>query len=78
VQIVLPGGQEIIRQINNLVAGQTLNVADGAQQTVTFTSPGTHQISVFVDFTNTVQESNEANNIAQLVINVQESPGQTQ
>lgn len=74
VQIVLPGGQEIIRQVTNLGAGQSLNVADGSQQSVTFTTPGTQQISLHVDYLNGVAESNEANNIQQLVINVEAAP----
>lgn len=74
VQIVLPGGQEIVRQISNLAAGQILNVADAAQQSVVFTSPGTQQISLHVDYLNAVNESNEANNIQQLVINVEAQP----
>ncbi len=78
VQIVLPGGQEVIKTVNNLAAGQTLNVADGDQQSVTFTTPGTQRISVHVDFANQVTESNEGNNITLLDITVEAAPAPTE
>lgn len=77
VQIVLPGGSEIIQDVTNLVPGGTLNVAQAAYQSITFTAPGTQQISIFVDLNNSVAESNEANNIAQLDITVNPAPETT-
>ncbi len=75
VQIVLPGGQEIVRDVPNLTVGETFSLAEGGgQQTITFSSPGIHQIAVFVDFENAVNESNEGNNVTSLEINVEPAP----
>ncbi len=74
VLVVLPGGQEIVRDIANLAPGQSISVADGEQQNVTFTSAGLSQISIFADFEDTVPESNEGNNFTLREINVTEAP----
>ncbi len=66
VQVVLPGGEEQIRQVNNLAAGELLTLDEGAA--VTFNTPGTQQISVNVDFDNRVNETNESNNFALLTV----------
>ncbi|PJF39004.1 MAG: hypothetical protein CUN55_15625 [Phototrophicales bacterium] len=72
VLIVLPGGEEIVREISNLAPNQTISVADGEQQNITFTTAGLTQISVFADFEDTVPELNEGNNFTLREINVSE------
>ncbi|NDJ87346.1 MAG: hypothetical protein GYB66_15815 [Chloroflexi bacterium] len=75
VQIVLPGGEEVIRTIDNLPPGAVISVGEGGgPQPVTFTSPGTQQLSMHVDFNNNIEESNEGNNIALLDISVDAPP----
>lgn len=73
VLIVLPGGQQVTRQVANLSPGQVLNLADGGgqQQAVTFTTAGQRSISILADFEGVVTESNEGNNfqIIDIIIN---------
>lgn len=70
VLVVLPGGQEITRDVANLGPNESVSVADADQQTVTFSSAGTFQISILADFEDTIPESNEGNNFASISINV--------
>lgn len=74
VLIVLPGGQEIVREIANLAPAESISVADGEQQNITFTTVGLTQISIFADFEDTVPESNEGNNFTLREINVTAAP----
>jgi hypothetical protein len=74
VLVVLPGGQEVVRNINNLSPGQTISVAEGGggQQQITFTDAGQQRISIFADFDGSVTESSEANNVESLDIVISE------
>lgn len=73
VLIVLPGGQERVRTIDNLAPGQAFNLADsGDQQQITFDAAGQRRISIFADFEDTVSESVEANNFEILDITITE------
>jgi hypothetical protein len=73
VQIVLPGGQQLIESVTTLAPGATVSVPVN-NLTVTFNAPGPQRVLYQADFENVVTESDEGNNIAWLDVNVVAPP----
>lgn len=68
VQVVLPDGQAIERDIPALNPGQVANAIEGGTYVLTFDEAGTYRISIFADLNGIINEPNEINNYRELSI----------
>jgi subtilase family serine protease len=72
VTLTYPNGQVFDYTIASLNAGQEANIPDITAQ---FTTPGTYRLSIFVDSSGNITESNKGDNLAFLdIVVVQPTP----
>jgi hypothetical protein len=68
VTITKPNGQTVDYSIAGLNAGQELQIPDPTFTNATFTTPGTYRLTVFVDSSGNITETNKTDNVLSLDI----------